>query len=348
MKTVFHSFIIVLLFYANSFSKDMEFTGFGAAGMVSYERNIINGVSQETYYEGKFQANIEVSKKIDAQLDFRAHSFDQDVELREFSVKFKYHDYFKVKVGHLKLPFGYEQIENREKLATVERSNSQKNVSNLGFGGRSIAIQAYYKYSKKDEDFPFSYFLNLYKNNSFQSGAVMRAAYHFDDFSIGANYQLLSRGGREEFEFQAHGYGFDAGYNDKSLNISAGAYLVRNLDLSMQNMSYNLSLKKNEITGTKKDETVNASSLQFAASYKFDLDGNIIKAIEPLFLFSAFVPNLDQSKSHELQNVVGFNLYFSKKVRLRLQGDLRQTKAQYANQYTQLGSRGIFELQIRF
>jgi len=42
----------------------------------------------------------------------------------------------------------------------------------MGFGGRSVDIQAYYKYSKKRADFPFSYFVNLYKNNSFQSGAV--------------------------------------------------------------------------------------------------------------------------------------------------------------------------------
>ena len=257
MKLIIHSFSFLLLVCIPGFSKDISFTGFGSAGLISYERNIIKGESHETFYEAKFQANIEVTKKIDAQLDFRANSFDQDVELREFSVKFKYHDYFKVKFGNLKLPFGYEQLINGENLATLERSNSQRNVANFGFCWRSMGLQAYYKYSKKRDDFPFSYFVNLYKNNSYQSGAVIRTAYHFADFNIGTNYQLLARGGNKHFKFQAHGYGIDAAYDDKSINISIGAYLVRNLDLSMQNISYNFALEENEISGPEKEEEIN-------------------------------------------------------------------------------------------
>ncbi len=98
---------------------DISFTGFGSTGFISYERNIIKGESQESFYEAKLQANIELTKKIDAQLDFRANSFDPDVELREFSVKFKYHDYIKVKFGNLNLPFGHEQLVNREDLTTI-------------------------------------------------------------------------------------------------------------------------------------------------------------------------------------------------------------------------------------
>jgi len=344
IKTTFFVFLFSVLMFA----KDIEFSGFGSVGYKFYERNIINGVSQESFYEAKFQVDLELTKKIDAQLDFRANSFDQDVELREFSVKFKYHDYVKIKFGNLKLPFGYEQVQSRENLATLERSNSQDNVSNLGFGGRSVGLQAYYKYSKKREDFPFSYYLNLYKNNSFQSGAVLRAAYNFGDINIGANYQLLIHGGREEFSLNANGFGADAAYEGDNLTISTGAYLVRNLDLSFQNISHNVAIEKNEISGSQKEEEINGASIQFAASYKFDVDGSIIKMIEPLYLFSSFIPNLDQSESHELQNVAGVNLYFSKKVRLRMHADFRQTKSQYATEYAVLGTRGIFELQVRF
>ncbi len=344
IKTVFFLLLSSLL----SSAKDLSFTGFGSAGLISYDRNIVKGISQESYYNAKFQANIKVNKKIDAQLDFRGNSFDQDVELREFSVKFKYYDYIKIKFGNIKLPFGQEQLINRENLATINRSSSQENISNQGYGGRSVGIQAYYKYSEKRADFPFSYFVNLYKNNSFQTGAVMRAVYHFNKFNIGANYQVIHRGGRVELEFNAHGYGFDAGYEGEAFNFSAGAYLVRNLDLSLQNISYNEALKTDQISGNERDEQINGASLQLTAAYKYHLDGEIIKYIEPLYLFSAFIPDMDQSESQELQNVAGVNIYFSKKVRLRLQADMRQTKSQYASKYATLGSRGIFELQVRF
>ncbi len=331
-----------------SSAKDLSFTGFGSTGFISYERNIVKGISQESFYEAKFQANIKVNKKIDAQLDFRANSFDQDVELREFSVKFKYYDYIKIKFGNLKLPFGHEQLINRENLATINRSSSQENISNQGYGGRSVGLQAYYKYSEKRADFPFSYFINLYKNNSFQTGAVMRAVYHFNKFNIGANYQVITRGGREELEFNAHGYGIDAGYEGEALNISAGAYLVRNLDLSLQNISYNVELNTGQTSGNERDEQINGASLQLTAAYKYHWDGSLIEYLEPVYLFSAFMPDMDQSESQELQNVVGVNMYFSKKVRLRLHGDFRQTKSQYGSKYAVLGTRGIFELQVRF
>ena len=111
---------ILIIFTVTAFSKDFSFSGFGSTGYIFYERNIIKGVDQESFYEGKFQVDIKINKHIEAQLDFRGNSFDQDVELREFSVKFKYHDYIKFKFGNLKLPFGYEQLINRENLPTVE------------------------------------------------------------------------------------------------------------------------------------------------------------------------------------------------------------------------------------
>ena len=69
-------------------AQDIEFEGWGATGFKYFARNRLNGANQETYYEGKLQAEIEFTKKIEAQLDLRGNSTDRSVNFREFSVKF--------------------------------------------------------------------------------------------------------------------------------------------------------------------------------------------------------------------------------------------------------------------
>ena len=54
--------------------------------------------------------------------------------------------------------------------------------------------------------------------------------------------------------------------------------------------------------------------------------------------------------NHILQGLVGVNFYFTKKVRLRLNTDLRLTKSEYdeSGKYATNESRAIVELHVRF
>ena len=87
-KSVQILLIILILVPVLSSFPQVEFTGFGSTGILFFERPVAIGASQEVYFRGKLQADIKVNKEIEAQLDFRGSSDDENVVLREFSAKF--------------------------------------------------------------------------------------------------------------------------------------------------------------------------------------------------------------------------------------------------------------------
>lgn len=320
---------IFLVFSSVLLADDFSFSGYGSTGYIFYDRSIIKGNKEESFYAAKLQMEIELTKKIEAQLDFRAMSDEHAVELREFSVKFDYYDFLKFKFGNIKLPFGAEQVESRENLLTFDRSNGHDNYSELGYGGRSIGVMAYYKYSKKRPDFPYSYYFNLYKNNGLVTGAVIRGAYHYGDFVFGGSYLFQHLSSREPLN--SNGVGADISFEDKNSTISVEGNLF-----------------KDPVVSAEKDQEIYGATFRLTAAYKFSTDGDVIKDIEPLYMFSTYYPDISELGYIEMQNLVGANFYFSRQVRIRLQGDLRLTKSQFSDEYTTLGSRGILELQVRF
>ncbi len=328
--------LTILLSYSGfSFAQDISFSGWGATGYKFLARNPLNAYNQESYYEGKLQADIKVNKKIEAQLDLRGNSRDKSVNFREFSIKFEYFDYIKFKVGNLKKPFAYQYIEtNREDLITVDRSLVVENMSLLGFGGRSVSLMAYYKYSQKRPDFPYSYYFSIYSSNSQNYGLAGRFGYHLGKFSIAANYLLQSRGGEEKIS--AHGLGMDFALEDENTRASLELFYVQD---PVEGLIQRL---QNE------NENVFAGGASFSGAYKFKIGGEIVKHLEPVLLLSFFLPESEETEAHVIQSVIGFNLYFQKNVIFRFNGDLRLTKNEYNDDYTTNDSRGVFEFLIRF
>lgn len=346
MNKNFKIITIIIVFFSLSGAKDYSFSGYGSTGYIFHKRSIIKGNKEESYYQAKLQMDLELSKKIEAQLDFRAKSDEHAVELREFSVKFKYYDYLKFKFGNIKLPFGYEQLENRENLLTFDRSLGHENYSELGFGGRSIGLLAYYKYSKKREDFPFSYYLNLYRNNSLINGLVLRGAYHWNDLIFGTSYQILHRGGKDQIT--ASGAEIDITFEGEKSTISIEGAVFKDPVVSMQNVFINDEISSQSGPHSFEDEEIYGASFRLTAAHKFSTDADIIKHIEPVYMFSSYYPDVSELGNIEIQNMAGANFYFTKKVRMRLQGDFRFTKDQSSDKYTTLGTRAIIDLQIRF
>ncbi len=316
-------------------AQEIEFKGYGAAGYIFYDRNILNEYNQETYYEGKLQADIEFNKKIEAQLDLRGNSTDNSVNLREFSAKLKYFKYINFEIGNIKKPFGYEYQISKADLVPVNRSFVQNRIEDLGYGGRSVSIMGYYEYSKKRPEFPISYFLSLFKNNSLFAGIVARFGYHFnDDYVISANYQFQQKGG--ENKINTMGFGIDFVINKKDFDTSIEAYYVQDPYEGIRRKLQNV------------DEKVYAAGAKLQTAVGFDVDGEFIEEIEPFILLSYFLPDIDVSGNHVLQTLLGVNFYLTKDVRIRLNGDLRLTKNQFIDDYTTKESRGIFEFQVKF
>ncbi len=326
-------FLIILLLPVNSFCVDIDITGYGATGFKTYERNFINKYKQETYYEGKLQTEIELNKDIEAQLDFRGNSNDNSVRLKEFSIKFDVYKYMNIKVGNVKKPFGFEQLENRDELKTVERSYAQDNLSEMGYGGRTVSLMFYNKFKEKN-NIPITYYLSFYKNNSDVSGLAARFVYHFGDFAAGGDYIFRHSGAAHPMN--THGFMAEFFYEKKDffsgLEIFAASDPIEGIRRKMMGL----------------DNQVFTSGIKSISSMNIDIDGTVFKSIEPVFLFSIYYPEFEEHSNHVIQVLPAVNFYITKKVMLRFNADFQFTKNEFNTEYSTLESKGIIELMFRY
>jgi hypothetical protein len=335
-NSVFLVLIIFLALTNISAQKNdkVEFSGYGKGGYTFYNRNILNGYNQEAYYEGKVQLDINFNKRIEGQLDFRGNSLDNAVKLKEFSLKLKISDKFRLEFGNIKKPFGLEYLVSDEDLIQINRSYLQEAVAELGYGGRSMSLMAYYKYDDKEPEFPISYNFSLFKDNSLFYGAIARIKYHFGKYGVGATYEFENKGG--ENKISANGYGLHAFYESDELNAMTELFYVQDPFESIRQRLMN------------NDENIYAFGGKIFLAYKFEYDYEFLKGLEPFILSNIFIPNQDVSGNTVIQLVTGINYYLHKDVKLRLNGDLRLTKNQFNTEHTADDSRIILELQMRY
>lgn len=326
---------LILLLPTIYFAQELSFSGYGATGFKMYNRNRLNDLNQETYYEGKLQADIKYNKHLKAQLDLRGNSTDNSVNFREFSLDIDYWEHLSVKIGNIKKPFGYEYLSNRDELISVDRSLNTNRISELGYGERAVSLMAYYKFDEDEMNFPYSYYISFFKDNSFRSGAVTRFAYHFDDdYSLAFNYMFQNQGGDEKIN--TNGFGIDFSVDKKRINGNIEVFYVQDPVEGIRRRLQN------------REEIVYAAGLKLMGGYKIDIDDSIFEDIEPLLVLGYFVPDFDNNGNHVIQAVLGANIYFDDDVRLRLNGDLRMTKNEFNDDYTTEESRAVFEVQVRF
>lgn len=319
---------------------NVSFSGYGAAGYTFFDRLHLNEANQEAYFEGKLQADIEISKKIEAQLDLRGKSSDHSVNFREFSIKFNFFDFMNLKVGNIKRPFGFEQMVNREELITVERSYVQNRLSELGFGGRNISVMAYNKYSK-DEGIPISYYASMFKDNSSSFGLGTRLRYHAGKTAYSFSYLFQKTGSTPSIYTQ--GFGLDFAIEKKKYTNSIELFLVQDPVEGLRRKLINEDKKE-----TVLDEKVYTAGAKILIAYKFPAKYDFLKGIEPMALFSYFLPNMDIKESRVIQALLGANFIMDKDVAFRLNIDLRFSKNEFNDSYTTNDSRAVFEIQAKF
>jgi hypothetical protein len=338
--------IIYCCLISTGATQDVEFSGYGATGIVIYDRDVLSQYNQETYYEGKLQADIEFSDHIEAQLDIRGNSTDNSMNFREFSVKFKYAEKIRFKFGHIKRPFGYEQMLNHDELYTVERSVLQNTLSDLGYGGRTVSFIAYYNYSKKRPEFPYSYNVSLFKDNSLSSGIALRGLYHFNDYAVGFNYLYQSRSGWRKINVQ--GIGLEFVIDQNQLFADAELVYVQDPIQGLQILEQQKTRRDAGLPPLNDDEFVYTIGAKLITAYKFLVDGEVVNSIEPVILLGYYQPDSEISNRHVVQGVLGGNVYFHKKVSASINADLRLTRNEFNSEYTTDDSRFTLELQARF
>ena len=217
---------------------------------------------------------------------------------------------------------------------TVRRSITSRQIAIRGYGGRSLSLMAYYNYSKKRPDFPYTYALSVFKDNSLNFGVGTRFGYHTGDFGFSANYLYQSRGGEEPIS--GSGVGADVTWDIKDFFSSFEIVYVQDIDEGVRRRLQN------------QDEKVYSFGVKLEGAYEFDIDAKVIKGIEPLLLVNYFQPDSKLTDEHIIQSIVGVNVYFHKKVRARLDADIRLSKDEFNEDYSTDDSRVYLELQVRF
>lgn len=325
----------------------VKFSGWGTAGFRFIERNPLSDAHQQVYYLGKLQADLEFTDELEAQLDLRGNSITNNVTFREFSVKFKYMEHMHFKMGNIKRPFGWEYVENREDLLTTNRSIVQNNLSIRGYSLRSVSVSAYYNYSHKRQDFPYTYAISIFKDNTFGTGLGLRGLYHINNINFGFGYIFQSISGN--YPIKVHGFEIESGYRVENGEFRIGLFYAQDPLRGKEILAQNDAREKEGLP-PEESEVVYSAGAVLSGGMKFNTDARVIQGIEPLLLLSFFMPQTGITDNHIIQGIIGVNFYFHENVRLRLNGDLRLTKSEYdeAGEYATDESRGILEVQVRF
>ena len=331
--------IVIIIFFSISFMLaddiDIDLEGYGTTGITFFNTDYLNHVNNLTYYRGKLQTEIEYGDDIKAQLDFRGDSEDHSITFKEYSIRFEFMDYFWVKAGNIKKPFGYEQLKNRDDLVAIDRSYAHEEFGNIGYGGRAVSLMAYYEY-EADEDTgpPISYFISGFKENSQSSGFAARFMYHAnEDIAYGINYMFISK---SSMSFTSNAIALDMTIDKKRYITSLEAMIAQD---PVEGVIRQLQ---------ERDDQVMAFGSKWLTAYKFKFDKKFMVAFEPLIQMSFFMPEMKKPENNVVQMVLGFNYYLYDDVRFRFNGDLRLTKNEYISEYDIYNSRATLELFVKF
>ncbi|MBN1447932.1 MAG: hypothetical protein JXA28_08370 [Bacteroidetes bacterium] len=316
-------------------AQEVDFSGFGATGVRMYDRNPLTEFNQEFYYEGKFQADIELSKDIEGQLDFRGKSDDRAVILREFSVKFEYMNYARIKVGNIKKPYSIEGLADRDEYIPVFDSYIHRRNEELGYAGRNVGLMVYHNFNpEKRPDMPWSYAVGVFKNQSYVTSAYARGTYHFDSWYVSLGYAVLSRS--HDDAITTHGVSADAGFRSKRFETGIELFAAQDPEEGIRRRLLDLS------------DRVLTAGLRSLTALRFDVDGKVVEMIEPFVLIALYAPDADATEYHTLEIMPGVNVFVDDDVRLRLTADGLLTKDRFSDEYGTHGSVFAAEVFVKF
>ncbi|MAT38631.1 MAG: hypothetical protein CL946_03400 [Ectothiorhodospiraceae bacterium] len=323
-------FVAACVVPSSAFAQDIEFTGYGALGAEFFDKNPLVDYNQNFYFEGKFQANFEYKKDVEAQLDFRGESEENRVSLREYSVKFKGWKRLEIEVGNKKKPFGLEELEQREDFVAIDWSHVNQQFEEYGFAGRTLGILASYEYEDKDPGYPFSYHFGAFQNNSNTSFALARGSYHSGPMRYSLGYAYQSR--TKEDMIQAHAFSADIAYLLKDFKTGFEGFYVQDPIESIR----------------RNDTAVYSLGIKHLTEFEIDIDGSFIEEIEPFVLVTYFIPDSELQEYNVIDVRFGANFYIDNDIFLRLNIDGLFTKTRYSDGYSTDGSSVVLELLTRF
>ena len=325
-------YLPVLFFFWNSglnAQKKVSYGGyFQLGGEAEYKDIYI-----ESFYKAKLEFELKLNEKIKVEIDIRGDSETRQFELYEASAAFKLSNEFKLEIGDLKKRYGLEELVSHEKLATINKSMINNYLEPLGYVNREPGVQ-----------------IHWFDDNS-KTGII--SGIHYNESH---KLTFMARFTKEGF------LGFDAaGFNlqfakEARLDMPNTYAVSFDLQKNIGTINCNFEIFNGEdpvesyyraLTGD--NDKVKYLGLKALVLNNFELNGDILKSIEPFFLTSFLVTDIKEFDVNSIQFLIGCNFYFDEDVRLMIDGDLYLTNHSYdKTERTLYGSNVIAQLQIRW
>lgn len=327
-------FICLILLINIELVGQYRFSGFASVGYTYVAMNNEIDYTQQTSFAAKLLFEYDLNKHIGTRMELRAGSRDLTVQIREVSINLDYFEHLKFQIGNIKKPFGAENIENIENLSTVGRSYLTQKLNRIGYGDRAIGIEAYYKYSKADSDFPYSYYLFAFRDDGEESGFTARLTRVVDNLSVTGNYFLLKTPG--QFPITTH-----------------AAMLASSIDFAYLSFDGELLLAQDPVEGIKRikkneHQEVYIIGAKISSSFLIPSSGEIIQAIQPIVLISYYQPDSNVWDDYTIQFLTGANFILDEKFKFRVNTDLLVSKNPLTKKYKGHDARLTLNLQVKF
>ncbi|MGD8782554.1 MAG: porin [Ignavibacteria bacterium] len=264
-----------------------------------------NDLYIESFYKAKLEFKIKLNEKTKVELDIRAESDEQQIELREASVDYDLSKTFRISAGALKKRFGREELVSREKLHTIQRSMINRYLSPLGYVSRDPGIHLRWKDELHELITGFNY--NEAHSLTFMSRYSVENIWIFDDIGGGLHFvKHLNRQGIN------NSYAMSLDFARKFGKLNSDLEFFYGMDP--------VETGYRKIAGIEDD--VNFFGAKIQTAYKFKFDNEILTGLEPLLILGYIAPDTELMDVNKLELLIGFNVYIDKHIRFMINGDL--------------------------
>lgn len=290
----------------------------------------------ESFYAAKLQYEIELSKKLEAQIDLRGASTRHEIELREAYFTADVGEGLNLDFGQHKKRFGLEYQKSKENLRTLERTQIYRYLETFGFAGRELNLR-YYRTSKEDKR-RSGYSLSLGYNEAHDINLIARwqRLRALGSFALGMN-AIVQRDKKDNGAQTVGGFGLDLARDTEAHHLELEFLAGQDPFQSEFETDFGAGRKVYFMGG------------KMLYSHRFALAKSQTRALEPVAVVSVLAKDLDHSERNTVGLLGGANYWFSPYARLSLNADFLLTSSPgNTNKRTMAGSNFILQMEVRW
>jgi hypothetical protein len=288
---------------------------------------------RESFYQAKLQFNVKVSSDLEAQIDVRGESDTHTMELREAILTADLGKAKGLDFGQGKKRFGLEFQKSKEKLLTAERTLIYRRLEPFGFVGRDVN---------------FRYYRNA-RPGGRRNGISLNLGYSEDhNTTLVGHWTRLNTIG--SLALGASGLlQLDKIDGGSQTVWGFGAELLRDAEAHHVEIEAVVGQDpfQSEFEKSLGGENVYFLGGKFLYGHRFKTSRRLLKALEPVIVYSLWTPNVDAFDLNALELLAGINFYIAPELRVALNGDLLLTRSsKISNERTYAGSNVILQAQL--